>query len=67
MKLEVGLQQERWAVASEHVEARGRHQIANGEDYDTSDEEQKDRDGQVALLLEFFIAFIDPRRSSKEH
>ena len=72
-RIPLGLQQERWAVASEHVDARGGHsepgpnQLANGEDYDTSDEEQKDRHGQIALLLEFLKAFINPRRSSKEH
>jgi hypothetical protein len=33
---------------------------------DTSNEEQKDRDGNVALLLEFLKPFIEPRWSPKE-
>jgi hypothetical protein len=48
-----------------HSEPRP-NQLANGEDHDTSNEEQKDRNGYVALLLEFLKPFIEPRWSPKE-
>ena len=41
-------------------------QLAGGKNDHAGDEEQKDRDRQVGLLLEFPKTFIDPRRSSKK-
>jgi hypothetical protein len=41
-------------------------QFAGGDGNNAGNEKQEYRDGQVGLLLEFFEAFIYPRRSPEE-
>src|SRR5947207_15747313 len=56
-------------VRDRHSECRPPRprQLACSADYNTSDEDQKDRHRQVGLLLEFLEAVVDPRRASEKH